>query len=304
MKKVMEATICRHAKLLAKALNERSVPGIAIAIGAPEDSCTSGFFIEVATLNDRDVSIELWYDKYLDGKTARLNASFCSTKSKNIRTLIDDMRERPEIDRPITEKDTVKKGTNYRLRNALSRRRLLKPVYEEYSDGYHSSFGVYQIESTTDFLQRAAEFIQEVVLTLPENTKTDTPLDKLRTVALKAAKESPDKREAARTYVQRSAAIRNYVLARAKGICEACDSPAPFEDKNGRPYLEPHHLDRLADGGPDHPKNIVVSCPNCHRKMHYGADKNALSKKARVLIAQKEAMLGRKRHQTVAMLAP
>ncbi|HUN98983.1 MAG TPA: HNH endonuclease signature motif containing protein [Bradyrhizobium sp.] len=38
------------------------------------------------------------------------------------------------------------------------------------------------------------------------------------------------------------------------------------------PYLEPHHLRRLSDGGPDHPAQVIALCPNCHRRVHAGAD--------------------------------
>ena len=69
----------------------------------------------------------------------------------------------------------------------------------------------------------------------------------------------------------RSQALKLYVLARSGGICEGCASEAPFKTKKG-PFLECHHLHRLADGGPDHPENVVAVCPNCHRRAHYSLD--------------------------------
>lgn len=54
----------------------------------------------------------------------------------------------------------------------------------------------------------------------------------------------------------------------AKGRCRLCDEPAPFTDNQGQPFLEVHHIVRLADGGPDTIINTVALCPNCHRKMH------------------------------------
>ena len=39
-------------------------------------------------------------------------------------------------------------------------------------------------------------------------------------------------------------------------------------DKQGEPYLEAHHVIRLADGGKDTIDNVVAICPNCHRKVH------------------------------------
>ena len=51
------------------------------------------------------------------------------------------------------------------------------------------------------------------------------------------------------------------------------DEAAPFKTDELIPYLELHHLVRLADGGSDTPENAVALCPNCHRKLHYGRDK-------------------------------
>lgn len=55
---------------------------------------------------------------------------------------------------------------------------------------------------------------------------------------------------------------------RAGGICQLCEQPAPFIDRNGEPYLETHHIEWLGDGGSDTVDNVVVLCPNCHRRMH------------------------------------
>ena len=61
------------------------------------------------------------------------------------------------------------------------------------------------------------------------------------------------------------------VLSRAKGICEACSSAAPFARRhNGEPYLEVHHVVLLAAGGQDTVENARALCPNCHRKAHHG----------------------------------
>ncbi|MBR1155095.1 HNH endonuclease [Bradyrhizobium sp. JYMT SZCCT0428] len=75
-----------------------------------------------------------------------------------------------------------------------------------------------------------------------------------------------------RNVYQRSQDVRNYVLARALGNCEGCGSPAPFSRKDGSPYLEPHHIRRVSDGGPDDPAFVIALCPNCHRHVHAGAD--------------------------------
>jgi 5-methylcytosine-specific restriction enzyme A len=64
-----------------------------------------------------------------------------------------------------------------------------------------------------------------------------------------------------------------WVLRAAEGHCEICSAPAPFLRHDATPYLEVHHIRPLAEGGPDTVDNAVACCPNCHRNMHYGLDR-------------------------------
>lgn len=66
--------------------------------------------------------------------------------------------------------------------------------------------------------------------------------------------------------------VKAWVLQQAGGRCEVCCSGAPFVSAHGAPYLEVHHVDRLADGGEDTVDNTAAVCPNCHRALHYAAD--------------------------------
>lgn len=115
----------------------------------------------------------------------------------------------------------------------------------------------------------------------PSTYNVDLSLDKARELALAASKaqQATDPAQAVRSLYRRSAAVKRYVLMRAAGICESCKQPAPFKRKDGTPYLEPHHIDRLSDGGPDHPSVIGAICPTCHREIHhgeFGQEKNEL----------------------------
>ncbi len=115
-------------------------------------------------------------------------------------------------------------------------------------------------------------------LAAPSVPATTPSLISLKEAAYVAAAEQPaqaDPATAKRTWFKRSEAIKRYVLTRANGKCEACDQPAPFKKKGGTPYLEPHHTQRLADEGPDHPAWVGAICPNCHRRIHSGEDGEA-----------------------------
>lgn len=69
-----------------------------------------------------------------------------------------------------------------------------------------------------------------------------------------------------------------YANRRANGICDLCNKPAPFNNKEGEPFLEVHHINQLAKGGTDWIDNVVALCPNCHRKVHILNDSNDIKK--------------------------
>lgn len=66
----------------------------------------------------------------------------------------------------------------------------------------------------------------------------------------------------------RSVYIKEFARKVANGICQLCDNKAPFLDKQGKPFLEVHHIHYLSKGGSDTIDNVVAICPNCHRKVH------------------------------------
>jgi len=83
------------------------------------------------------------------------------------------------------------------------------------------------------------------------------------------------------TYI-RDPYVAEYAKERAHGVCQLCEQPAPFRDKDGKPYLESHHIVWLVEGGGDSIENTVALCPNCHRKMHVvnsATDKTLLLRK-------------------------
>ena len=120
------------------------------------------------------------------------------------------------------------------------------------------------------FELRPLEAVEEATEKIEPSVGAD--LATMRMLAMEAAHPSPRSRGAKITVVERSRRVRDYVVARADGRCEGCNGAAPFLRANGVPYLEPHHIRRLGDGGPDDPHFVIGLCPNCHRRVHSGAD--------------------------------
>ncbi|MAK67712.1 MAG: HNH endonuclease [Methylophaga sp.] len=96
-------------------------------------------------------------------------------------------------------------------------------------------------------------------------------IKELREAALQKPSRSASKSEKRQSAYYRAKALKLYISRRSKGFCEGCTMPSPFHTKKG-PYIECHHLHRLADGGPDHPINVIGLCPNCHRRAHHAKD--------------------------------
>jgi 5-methylcytosine-specific restriction protein A len=98
-------------------------------------------------------------------------------------------------------------------------------------------------------------------------------LDELKEKAIRARKRVGERTVQSVQY-ERDQYIAQFTRKRANGICDLCLNPAPFNDKNGRPYLESHHIEWLSKGGLDSIENTVALCPNCHRRMHILDDNN------------------------------
>jgi len=128
------------------------------------------------------------------------------------------------------------------------------------------------------------EFVDEI------NNKT---LDELRQLALNTVNTTQKANLQLRKVIVRirAAAIKRYALLRANGICESCNKPAPFVTVSDSHFLEVHHLNKLSDGGLDHPINVAAVCPNCHRRVHYGKDGIDYNNRIKELVLKKENYL-------------
>jgi len=78
----------------------------------------------------------------------------------------------------------------------------------------------------------------------------------------------PQKRKVETYEYDRNPHVAELAKHRANGVCQLCGSLAPFRTKDGKPFLEIHHIEWLSRNGEDIIENTAALCPNCHRKMH------------------------------------
>jgi len=125
-----------------------------------------------------------------------------------------------------------------------------------------------------------------------DNEVSTDSLQLLRNRALSASSTTPATRVSEVKVPTRNNIVKLYALARSRGICEACDEPAPFIRKNtGEPYLEVHHIIELSQGGPDSPHNVAAICPNCHRRVTHGEDDTDYNEKLKAKVKRLEDQL-------------
>jgi 5-methylcytosine-specific restriction enzyme A len=87
-------------------------------------------------------------------------------------------------------------------------------------------------------------------------------------------KRRPARKIVSHTTFERDLDVVAWVLKNAEGKCERCHADAPFTTTDGMPFLEVHHVRRLADDGPDIVENAIAVCPNCHRALHHALDRD------------------------------
>ncbi|MFJ2191618.1 HNH endonuclease [Kitasatospora sp. NPDC087861] len=121
-----------------------------------------------------------------------------------------------------------------------------------------------------------------------------------KTAALEYTQAGRSRRRRAAVVLRpvRSPVARALVVARSERSCEnpACLSPgfrAMTDD--GDPIVEVDHIIGLADGGEDHPANMIALCPNCHALKTRGRGREAMQESLREVARTRhaEAMEGR-----------
>lgn len=123
----------------------------------------------------------------------------------------------------------------------------------------------------------------------PERIEREESLELLREEALNDATDvATEYNNSSTKQYTRSEKVKNYVKARADGLCEGCEEPAPFVSKTGEPYLHVHHIKELSNGGSDNPSNVVALCPNCHYRVHHGEEGEEYNEKLAEMINSRE----------------
>ena len=158
-------------------------------------------------------------------------------------------------------------------------RRRVKFIDPSRDDGEEQAILVADLESS-GFLVQLESFVDDVHR-FKVSRNADDPTRMSETELKRNAAATPTKPKSSTTIsvvYTRNRYVAELAKRRAKGLCELCRKPAPFNNASNEPYLESHHIVWLAHRGPDSLENTVALCPNCHRKMHIVNDAKDIRK--------------------------
>jgi len=104
---------------------------------------------------------------------------------------------------------------------------------------------------------------------------------------------NPGTRMASTTVYNRDPAIVAFARRRSDYSCEmpGCDYQG-FTKDSGEQYIETHHMIPMAEGGEDSIFNVAAVCPNCHKELHYGNDRQELTDTLRDAVEHANSNLG------------
>ncbi len=143
--------------------------------------------------------------------------------------------------------------------------------YKTIRDEYGADLFYDSVEAISDDKEIIAGF-KSKVKKLSASVDKGVALEDLLAIA---NTEPPARKKVFTSQIIRNKAFADYVKNRADYVCEICIRK-PFSKRNGKPYAEADHIDRLDEDGKDHPDNMRCLCPQCHRVVTYGSEEEVM----------------------------
>lgn len=147
---------------------------------------------------------------------------------------------------------------------------LVGEPYKEVQNGYDGiprNVWMFPLKLNNESEPIPEEILKENII-VKERIAQRVSLRDLKRLAEQNESEVVSSRKVTSNAFIRDVFVAEFAKRRADGICQLCNEPAPFSNRDGNPYLECHHIEWISNGGSDTIENTVALCPNCHRKMH------------------------------------
>lgn len=92
----------------------------------------------------------------------------------------------------------------------------------------------------------------------------------------------PERQQVVREIIKRNKKLAEDRKRATNYSCEVCQSHSDWTTAKGNPYVEAHHIIPLGDDGFDDESNLIIVCADCHRRLHYAANRDDELKALRV----------------------
>lgn len=276
-----------------------------------ERTDTGGWFVQCGKLSVGGLlyDLELCVDRYTASKP-RYWFGISASSRLDLYALVHGLESVGEvIEKTLAEKNARRDGGVYVLKKPLPEFECTKTIAEYYDDEWY--LGQY-----TDAGQNGSELVPNLAVKFWQLCSRSTVfagarparLLKASSMARKNARKWEEFEAAVQTLERRTLDQLNALYAarrvskekkriakvvqllgrdplvvaiakqRANFKCQvpSCSAKS-FKTGRGMPYVEVHHLVQLANGGVDHPSNVVCVCPAHHRELHFGQRSRALA---------------------------
>lgn len=84
---------------------------------------------------------------------------------------------------------------------------------------------------------------------------------------------------------KRDSRVRHLAMKRSGGKCELCRKEG-FVTFRGTIFAEVHHITPLSEYGKDSPDNVIVLCPDDHRRAHHSRERDKLKEQFQTIRKQ------------------
>jgi predicted HNH restriction endonuclease len=135
----------------------------------------------------------------------------------------------------------------------------------------------------------------KIVATIEEIEQDDNPLKILNYFNEKYKDYQPQKRnKMINSHIDRGRGVTEALKQILGAKCQICGWEG-FEKKNGEKYIEAHHLSQLSLNQVNSlcSDNVILLCPNCHRKIHHAKNVRIkdLGGKILILLEERETVI-------------
>jgi 5-methylcytosine-specific restriction endonuclease McrA len=235
----------------------------------PFDTNTGGWAVKVGHLHGRQVTLDVWLDRYSRHKEPKFSACFYSTNGARIASLVKQAPSDWEIGKLTGDDYEETRSEINVLKQKLRPDQFNRPIEERYPEDGHHFFGIYDVTAAKagadyGFIEEAVGFFTDVLRGVcDEHSRDESAFPRVEERKLVQAHLSRE----------RSRFLAAQCKKRDGYQCQVCSMTfaAVYGEELGGGFAEAHHVRPLATLGnrvKTRLEDLITVCANCHRMLH------------------------------------